>query len=435
VAHLGTVLELSGAAGTADYERYEITEEVGDREGVRLFKAHDRKLDQAVVVKTIERVGPSFHREVQALSRLHHPGLPRIVDCSAPTAPIAFLVAEQVAGVDLGVLIGTRALPEKIAAGVGAQVARALIALHAHGVVHGELQPCSVFIEHGGRVILLDAGVTKGIDAACMRTDAEPSGVMVALKGSTFTGQAGDLFALGALLYYASSKKLPFERSAEPPDLREVCGASDGMWQVVHQLLRKPADAEHAAAALRALAIDTRFGSIEEAIDELARGGGPPMAVTAIATAVLGSRKKRKGAPAAAAFDKDTTARLRLRTLFVRKRKRLMTVILASIALSAIAASWWIRSNAARFRRPVVTVELKTPEVPHATLRVAVTPWARVSIDGVERGRTPTFATIELPLGQHVVLVAHPKLGRREVTVSLTQPNAEQSVIIDLSAR
>lgn len=421
MAHLGEVLGIGGS----DYERYEITAEVGERGEARVFKALDTKLDQAVAIKVMPRVGETFHKDVRAFSRCA--SLPRVVDCSGPGARVPFVVVEQVPGVDLGVLLTARPLPEKVAAAIGVGVARALAALHQHGVVHGELQPRSVFLEHGGRVLLLDAGVTKGVDAECMRPDAEPSGVMLAFKAKELSGAEADLFSLGAMLYFALSKKLPFDLSPEPPDLRDA-GVSEPMWEVVLQLLRKPMDAERVATALKAVAADPSFGSQEEAIDAHVRGGATALPVTAIATAMLGKNKK-KGKATAPPPDVDSTARLRLRTMFVRRRRRLMALILTSIALTAIAASAWIRMNAARFKKPVVAVKL---EVPMAKLRVAVKPWGRVSIDGVDRGRTPTFTAIDLPLGEHVVVVTHPKLGKREVKVQLPEADGEQSVILDL---
>jgi hypothetical protein len=207
------------------------------------------------------------------------------------------------------------------------------------------------------------------------------------------------------------------------------------MWEVVHQLLRKPPDAEHAAALLKNLAVDPSFGSAEEAIDAYVRGAGPPLPVTAIMTAMLGGGKKRTNKRPAMPPDKDSTGRLGLRTLFVKRRRRLMGVILSGIALATFLASGWIRLNAERLRPQVVIVRMDEPQVAHGILRVSVKPWGRVSIDGVYKGDTRAFGGIELPLGPHQVVAVHPKLGRREVTVTLDRVGEEQSVSIDLLKR
>lgn len=118
-------------------------------------------------------------------------------------------------------------LPEDTVRRLGAALAQSLAAAHAQGVTHAGLSPASVLVTPGGPLLTCfgaaRAGRT-GLDPGCLAPEQTSGGT---------PGPAGDLFALGAVLAYASTGHTVPERSELPPGLRGLTGAC---------LARDPAD-------------------------------------------------------------------------------------------------------------------------------------------------------------------------------------------------
>ncbi|MCI0689065.1 MAG: serine/threonine protein kinase, partial [Sporichthyaceae bacterium] len=134
-----------------------------------VYRGVDLSLDRPVAVKVLKRSLASnptflerFRREARAAAVLSHPGIARVYDYGERINEHGeraepFIVMELVEGQNLAERIAERGrLPWWEACGIGAQVARALAAAHAHGVVHRDVKPANIMIDQHGQAKVTD---------------------------------------------------------------------------------------------------------------------------------------------------------------------------------------------------------------------------------------------------------------------------------------
>lgn len=96
---------------------------------------------------------------------------------------------------------------------LGARLASAVAAVHAEGIVHGDIKPGNVMIEAGGRVVLMDFGTAT--EAGARSTDHSIVGSPLVMAPETLAGEpataASDVYALGAVLHFTASGRYPVE--------------------------------------------------------------------------------------------------------------------------------------------------------------------------------------------------------------------------------
>jgi serine/threonine protein kinase len=178
-------------------------------------------------------------------------------------------------------------LPPKEAARIGAEVATALVAAHAAGIVHRDIKPANVFLHHtsqGETVKVLDFGIAKIADedarAGNLTIDGGILGTPAYMAPERFRGEAvegaSDVYSVGVMLYQMLAGELPFSAPdadlmaivmmhlhREPRPLREADpGIAPEIDQIVLSTLRKdprqrPAIASLAASFARAAGRDT----------------------------------------------------------------------------------------------------------------------------------------------------------------------------------
>jgi eukaryotic-like serine/threonine-protein kinase len=207
--------------------RYLLTDVLGHGAMASVFRARDSQLGRDVALKvmgmTVAARGESaerFRREAHAVAALKHPGIVEIYDfVEATTEEPSYIVAELIEGVTLRQLLDQRKdrlLPE-VAALVALPLAEALATAHARGIVHRDVKPDNVMLEHGqerSRVVITDFGVAH-------ITGMETMTVTGALVGSPAymspeqarghdVGPGADIWALGVLLYEMATGCLPF---------------------------------------------------------------------------------------------------------------------------------------------------------------------------------------------------------------------------------
>ena len=155
------------AVGTLVAGRYRVEGLLGEGGMARVFAATSLGDDSTVVVKIPRRLSGSalarFEREVEAISRLDHPSIVRLVDSGVDRGlGVPFMILERVDGRSLGQLVAAEGpLREAEAARILAEVARGLAAAHLQGILHRDLTPQNVMIDHTGRVRILDFGIAK----------------------------------------------------------------------------------------------------------------------------------------------------------------------------------------------------------------------------------------------------------------------------------
>lgn len=216
-------------------DRYELVREIGSGAMGAVYEASDRASGQRVAVKVLRAELASepslrrrFRRESSILRSLEHPGVVRILDAGEDDDEGAFTVMELLGGDTLETRLardGAMSLDDARPVLLG--VASALEAIHAHGVVHGDLKPANVFLTSDAPFAkLVDFGLSKveGLDR--LTRTGELAGTPVYMAPELFTGEGGrepdarlDLYALGVLAYQTLSGALPFDTRKHPGQL------------------------------------------------------------------------------------------------------------------------------------------------------------------------------------------------------------------------
>ena len=167
-----------------------------------------------------------FRREAQLLSRLHHPNVVQVVDFNVTDTGIPYLVMEYLEGENLAkVLYRCGRLPPAQAVALVRQLASALNAAHAIGVVHRDLKPENVVVVsvpgQSDLVKVIDFGISKTRWGTRITLDAKIVGTPEfmapeqALGLRESIGPSTDQFALGVLTYLLLVGEGPF-RGADP---------------------------------------------------------------------------------------------------------------------------------------------------------------------------------------------------------------------------
>src|ERR1700689_62473 len=195
-----------------------------------VYEAEDLKLGRHVALKFIPdnltgdpKALERFEREARAASQLNHPNICTIHSIEENNGH-PFIVMEKLEGQSLKRRFTGQARDLEPILDISIQVAEALAASHAKGIVHRDIKPANIFLTPSGQVKVLDFGLAKLVHHLGTDDDAAADNSLTAVgvipgtavymspeqaRGETIDGRS-DLFSFGVVMYEMSTGKKPF---------------------------------------------------------------------------------------------------------------------------------------------------------------------------------------------------------------------------------
>ena len=192
--------------------RYRLIELLGEGGMATIYRAHDVQLDRSVAVKLMRpQYGRDaafvarFRQEAQSAASLSHPNIVSVFDYGTDEAG-PFIVMELVDGQDLADLLNERgAIPPFVASKIAEQVAEALAAAHARGIIHRDVKPSNILLSADGRVRVVDFGIARAVAEAQLTVPGTTLGSVHYFSPEQARGDhvtaASDIYSLGLVLY------------------------------------------------------------------------------------------------------------------------------------------------------------------------------------------------------------------------------------------
>ena len=251
---------------------YEIRTQIGAGGMGEVYRAYDRKISRDVAIKVLpanlisDKDLARFEREARAAGALNHPNIITIHEIGEADGK-PYIATEFVDGQTL-----RRRMRQPLTIAetldIASQIASALSAAHAAGVIHRDLKPENVMLRHDGLVKVLDFGLAKLAPRSQVAVDTDTPTLPVfstdshAIVGTLAymspeqvrgyeVGARSDIFSLGMILYEMVARRKPFEAptnsdliaallKTDPPPLSQlVKDVPPELERIVSKMLRK----------------------------------------------------------------------------------------------------------------------------------------------------------------------------------------------------
>ncbi len=435
---------------TTTFGSYRVVLELGAGAVSTVYRAEHERLGRIVAIKALKStIAPTsafavqLEREARLLGELSHPNIVLLHDF-VKTDTQMYLVLEHVDGFPLSsVLAGLSrkkaVLAPEAVAHIGAEIARALAHAHERGIVHRDVKPANVLLSKAGDVKIVDFGIAQRDrlatadeplnDARKLTPTATPSegfGTPAYMSPEQILGEfvdaRSDVFSLGVVLYELLCGSRPFEKDEKSGDAAQRI-RRDPPTPLRVRAPDVPRSLERVVMRSLAKLPGDRFTSasaVADALDDFVRARirGPRKSLV--------TRALVKGQLIEDTFDQSIAAVLEERRAPIRPAILGFAVIALLVAIGGVG----IQLTRGGEHKEVATGGAPLELVPQRSgfLRVVVTPWAEVWVDGQRIDVTPFARSIPLSPAVHYVTLLHPNAPAEKRSVKIV---AGETVLLE----
>ncbi len=409
------------------------------------FRARDTQLDRDVFLKILHPhfaedpdLRTRFEREAKAAARLDHPQLVRIYEVGEDPNEGPFMILEWIEGETLRAKIERegKLTPEAVAS-LAQSLLTGLAVLHEAGILHRDIKPENILRRTDGQFKLTDFSLALLSDAPKLTHHSAVVGTPAYLAPELARGKApserSDLFAVGVVLFESATGTNPFYDPAlleslrrvreEEPDWSqlEILSQNPALTQLIKSCLEKesedrPTSASSALALLQGSAPTERITPRNNTRQKFFFAAA---ALLALIVAIIVWPRNEPPVVVQSPVVKDTTI----------TPPQTKTVADSLPVKSSGIATPKETITPTEIKKPDTTAHKQSEKIPAQVVSSAdsfelfldTTPWAHVTLAGVDLGTTPLGKSLKLPAGRHVFMLRNPAYPPIQTTVDLLE--------------